>query len=184
MNLSLDDKTANKMLWISDNGSKVCRRTEEICPVLDRPERYEYSPQVSQKTYIYMTFTWSKQILSWCFTNSYFPVFFKGAVQRGYLEHEGLLGGGVLWLGGNWSHLHRSRTEGKLRAERPWRKWGVLGSVLVRNKLPDLVQRHRQGHKQCPVLLHYWSLSRPAGRYHKLLCSDRWGCGEGGGAAV
>lgn len=56
MNLSLDDKTANKMLWISDNGSKVCRRTEEICPVLDRPERYEYSPQVSQKTYIYMTF--------------------------------------------------------------------------------------------------------------------------------
>ena len=56
LNLSLDDKTANKMLWISDNGSKVCRRTEEVCPVLDRPERYEYSPQVSQKTYIYMTF--------------------------------------------------------------------------------------------------------------------------------
>lgn len=45
-NLSLDDKTANKMLWISDGGSKVCRRTEEVCPVLDRPERYEYSPQV------------------------------------------------------------------------------------------------------------------------------------------
>lgn len=50
MNLCLDDKTANKMLWISDSGSKVCRRTEEVCPVLDRPERYEYSPQVSQKT--------------------------------------------------------------------------------------------------------------------------------------
>ncbi|GLD57450.1 pleckstrin homology domain-containing family A member 4 isoform X1, partial [Lates japonicus] len=46
INLSLDDKTANKMLWISENGSKVCRRTEEVCPVLDRPERYEYSPQV------------------------------------------------------------------------------------------------------------------------------------------
>lgn len=47
LKLSLDDKTANKMLWISDSGSKVCRRTEEVCPVLDRPERYEYSPQVS-----------------------------------------------------------------------------------------------------------------------------------------
>lgn len=49
MNLSLDDKTANKMLWISDSACKVCRRTEEVCPVLDRPERYEYSPQVNQK---------------------------------------------------------------------------------------------------------------------------------------
>ena len=53
------------MLWISDNGSKVCRRTEEVCPVLDRPERYEYSPQVSQKTYIYMTFIWSERLLGW-----------------------------------------------------------------------------------------------------------------------
>lgn len=48
INLSLDDKTANKMLWISDHGSRVCRRTEEVCPVLDRPERYEYSPQVGE----------------------------------------------------------------------------------------------------------------------------------------
>lgn len=54
--LCLDDKTANKMLWISDGGSKVCRRTEEVCPVLDRPERYEYSPQV-RPTYGYL-FTW------------------------------------------------------------------------------------------------------------------------------
>ncbi|KAJ3608264.1 hypothetical protein NHX12_025313 [Muraenolepis orangiensis] len=46
VDLSLDDKTANKMLWISEGGSKVTRRTEEICPVFDRPERYEYSPQV------------------------------------------------------------------------------------------------------------------------------------------
>lgn len=41
------------MLWISDGGSKVCRRTEEVCPVLDRPERYEYSPQVCP-TYGYL----------------------------------------------------------------------------------------------------------------------------------
>lgn len=46
MNMTLDDKTANKMLWLSEGGSKVCRRTEEVCPVLDGPERYEYSPQV------------------------------------------------------------------------------------------------------------------------------------------
>lgn len=52
-NLSLDDKTANKMLWISDSGSKVCRRTKEVCPVLDRPERYEYSPQV-RHTYMHL----------------------------------------------------------------------------------------------------------------------------------
>merc|ERR1711915_932212 len=41
ISLTFDDKTANKMLWISDGGSKVCRRVEEVCPVLDRPERYE-----------------------------------------------------------------------------------------------------------------------------------------------
>ncbi|XP_030626050.1 tripartite motif-containing protein 16-like protein [Chanos chanos] len=46
IDLSLDEKTANKMLWISEGGSKVCRRTEEVCPYLDRPERFELSPQV------------------------------------------------------------------------------------------------------------------------------------------
>ncbi|XP_035796680.2 stonustoxin subunit beta-like [Amphiprion ocellaris] len=45
--LSFDDKTANKMLWITDGGAKVARMTDDVtCPVLDRPERYEYSPQV------------------------------------------------------------------------------------------------------------------------------------------
>lgn len=47
INLSLDDKTANKLLWITESGSKVARMTDEVtCPVLDRPERYEYTPQV------------------------------------------------------------------------------------------------------------------------------------------
>ncbi|XP_041830808.1 tripartite motif-containing protein 16-like [Melanotaenia boesemani] len=46
INLSLDERSANRTLWISDGGSKVCRKTQEICPVLDRPERYEWSPQV------------------------------------------------------------------------------------------------------------------------------------------
>ncbi|CAK6964219.1 tripartite motif-containing protein 16-like protein [Scomber scombrus] len=65
-NLTLDDKTANKMLWISDSGSKVCRRTEEICPVLDRPERYECSPQVVCKEGIWKMRTyWEVDYSGW-----------------------------------------------------------------------------------------------------------------------
>ncbi|XP_028287452.1 tripartite motif-containing protein 16-like protein [Parambassis ranga] len=66
MNVSLDDKTANKMLWISDKGYKVCRRTEEVCPVLDRPERYEYSPQVVCKEGIWnMRAYWEVEFTGW-----------------------------------------------------------------------------------------------------------------------
>lgn len=47
IDLSLDDKTANKMLWITESGSKVSRMTDNItCPVLETQERYEYVPQV------------------------------------------------------------------------------------------------------------------------------------------
>ncbi|XP_041830809.1 stonustoxin subunit beta-like [Melanotaenia boesemani] len=47
INLSLDDKTSNKVLWLTENASKVSRMTDNVtCPVLDRPERYEHSPQV------------------------------------------------------------------------------------------------------------------------------------------
>ncbi|KAK5850751.1 hypothetical protein PBY51_001602 [Eleginops maclovinus] len=69
-NFSLDDKTANKHLWIGDNGSKVFRRTEELCPVLDRSERYEYSPQVVCKEPI-----WN--------TRAYFEVDYTGWVAIG-----------------------------------------------------------------------------------------------------
>ncbi|KAM6963462.1 tripartite motif-containing protein 16-like protein [Tautogolabrus adspersus] len=66
MNLSFDNKTANKMLWIDDSGSKVCRRTEEVCPVLDRPERYEYSPQVLCKEIIWKTRAyWEVEYSGW-----------------------------------------------------------------------------------------------------------------------
>ncbi|KAM9457500.1 tripartite motif-containing protein 16-like [Clarias gariepinus] len=44
--LSLDDRTAQKLLWISEGGAKVSRMPEHPCPVLDRPERYEDTPQV------------------------------------------------------------------------------------------------------------------------------------------
>ncbi|CAJ1080939.1 tripartite motif-containing protein 16-like protein [Xyrichtys novacula] len=66
MNLSFDDKTANKLLWISDGGSKVYRRTEEVCPVLDRPERYEYSPQVLCKEAIWNARAyWEAEYTGW-----------------------------------------------------------------------------------------------------------------------
>lgn len=46
----MDDKTANKLLWIMEAGAKVARMTDTVtCPVLDRPERYEYAPQVRSK---------------------------------------------------------------------------------------------------------------------------------------
>lgn len=51
MNVSLDDRTAQKMLWLSEGGAKVSRMSEEVCPVLDRPERYEHSPQVRKCPY-------------------------------------------------------------------------------------------------------------------------------------
>lgn len=45
--LSLDNKTANKQLWIREDSAKVARMTNNVnCPVLERPERYEYVPQV------------------------------------------------------------------------------------------------------------------------------------------
>ncbi|XP_012718478.2 stonustoxin subunit beta [Fundulus heteroclitus] len=47
IDLSLDDRTANKALWITEGGAKVARMTDSItCPVLDRPERFESTPQV------------------------------------------------------------------------------------------------------------------------------------------
>ncbi|KAF0032984.1 hypothetical protein F2P81_015274 [Scophthalmus maximus] len=43
---SLDDKTAQKLLWISEGGTKVARTADAVCPYPNRPERYEHSPQV------------------------------------------------------------------------------------------------------------------------------------------
>ncbi|XP_068192480.1 tripartite motif-containing protein 16-like protein isoform X2 [Antennarius striatus] len=44
--LTLDDKTAQKLLWISENGTKVARTADAVCPYPNRPERYDHSPQV------------------------------------------------------------------------------------------------------------------------------------------
>ncbi|KAF4095566.1 hypothetical protein G5714_023169 [Onychostoma macrolepis] len=45
LNISLDEQTANKVLWLTEGGAKVSRMTEEVCPYLDRPERFDHSPQ-------------------------------------------------------------------------------------------------------------------------------------------
>ncbi|KAK0148685.1 Tripartite motif-containing protein 16 [Merluccius polli] len=44
--LTLDDKTAQKLLWVSENGTKVARTSDAVCPYPNRPERYDHSPQI------------------------------------------------------------------------------------------------------------------------------------------
>ncbi|XP_067344539.1 tripartite motif-containing protein 16-like protein [Channa argus] len=87
INLSLDDKTANKMLWISDNGSEVLRRTKEVCPVLDRPERYEYSPQVLCKEAIWnMRAYWEVEYSGWVVVG----VTYEGTGRRAHSGPSGI----------------------------------------------------------------------------------------------
>ncbi|TMS14744.1 Tripartite motif-containing protein 16 [Larimichthys crocea] len=44
--INLDEKTAQKLLWISEGATKVARTSDAVCPYPNRPERYEHSPQV------------------------------------------------------------------------------------------------------------------------------------------
>ncbi|CAL1587657.1 unnamed protein product [Knipowitschia caucasica] len=50
--LSLDDRTAQKLLWLSEGGAKVARTTDAVCPYPIRAERYDHSPQVLCREWI------------------------------------------------------------------------------------------------------------------------------------
>uniref|UniRef100_A0A3B5KWL7 B30.2/SPRY domain-containing protein n=1 Tax=Xiphophorus couchianus TaxID=32473 RepID=A0A3B5KWL7_9TELE len=100
INLTLDNKTANKLLWISDGGSKVCRRTKEVCPVLDGPERYEYSPQVLCKESIWKRRAyWEVEFSGWVAVGATYDQ----AARRAYSGMSGLgeneQSWGLCWAG-------------------------------------------------------------------------------------
>ncbi|XP_062331589.1 stonustoxin subunit beta-like [Osmerus eperlanus] len=67
------------MLWISEGGVKVTRRTEEVCPVLDRPERYEQDPQVVSKEGVWnRRIYWEVEYTGWVVIGATY----KGAGRR------------------------------------------------------------------------------------------------------
>ncbi|TRY88096.1 hypothetical protein DNTS_000674 [Danionella cerebrum] len=66
INISFDDRTAHKLLWVTEGGAKVSRMTDEVCPCLDRPERFDYSPQLLCKQSLWASrWYWEVQFSGW-----------------------------------------------------------------------------------------------------------------------
>ncbi|XP_072229026.1 stonustoxin subunit beta-like [Leuresthes tenuis] len=113
-NLSLDDRTANKVLWITDGGAKVARMTDNVtCPVLNRPERYEYAPQVLCKEGI-LGFRgyWEVKFSGWVVVGAAY----EGAGRRngdgpsGFGENEESWG--LEWSGSSYHIWHKGQSKG------------------------------------------------------------------------
>lgn len=117
------------MLWISDGGSKVCRRTKEVCPVLDRPERYEYSPQVRLKYKYLPDSYWRKHILFLCFFSPPIPskVLCKEVIwnMRAYWEVE--FSGWVV-IGATYEGAGRRASSGPSGLGENEESWGLCWS--------------------------------------------------------
>ncbi|XP_029384246.1 tripartite motif-containing protein 16-like [Echeneis naucrates] len=112
INLSLDDKTAHKMLWITEGGAKVSRMANDLtCPVLDRPERYEFAPQVlSNQGILGFRGYWEVEFTGWVVIG----VVYEGAGRRnsdgpcGLGENENSWGLG--WSGSSYTSWHNGNS--------------------------------------------------------------------------
>ncbi|XP_051970791.1 tripartite motif-containing protein 16-like protein [Xyrauchen texanus] len=105
VDLSLDERTANKVLWLKEGGAKVSRMTNEVCPYLDRPERFEHCPQVLCKESIWASRCyWEVLYSGWVFVG----VTYEGAGRRaggsglGENEESWALG----WAGSRYDAWH------------------------------------------------------------------------------
>ncbi|KAI7789684.1 tripartite motif-containing protein 16 [Triplophysa rosa] len=77
--LTLDERTANNVLWLSEGGSKVSRMTTEVCPCLNRPERFEHYPQLMCKESIWASRCyWEVSCSGWVFIG----VAYEGAGRK------------------------------------------------------------------------------------------------------
>lgn len=101
----------------------------------------------------------------------------KGAVQGGHPGLEGLLGGGVRWLGGGGRGAGEQRSQGQGRSLRLGRERDVLGRGLGRLLLPRVAQQWERGDPG-QLLQHTGHLPGPTSRHHQVLPS---GAQHGGG---
>ncbi|XP_056119709.1 tripartite motif-containing protein 16-like protein [Rhinichthys klamathensis goyatoka] len=115
-NISLDERTANKVLWLTEGGAKVIRLTDEVCPCLDRQQRFDYNPQVLCKESIWASRCyWEVEYSGWVVIGATY----EGAGRRagdgtcGLGENEESWGLG--WAGSCYDAWHKGinrRVEG------------------------------------------------------------------------